>query len=112
MVAENAKNRTSQVGQGNNIRNAQDRPGRMGIFALTSQGHGTYEVSVGRDDSNEANTVISRGERYKGISGKLIGQLIEETRKQLAYHKTQTEILEERLCELEEAFEAVAPVHK
>jgi hypothetical protein len=110
MVVNNGKNRTPKIGQGDDIRNAESRPERMGIFPIVSQRHGTYEVSVSGNDSNEADTVISRGERYKGISGKLIGQLIEETQKQLAYHRTQTEVLEERLCELKEAFEAVAPV--
>ncbi len=73
---------------------------RMGT--LSSKGAKARDDSIGTSgtNSNQSNTlVISTGE---GTSGGIARQLIEETRKQLAYHKVQVSELESRLQELEE----------
>jgi hypothetical protein len=57
-------------------------------------------LRIGREDSYQSNTLtIGIG---AGNAGGIARQLIEETKKQLAYHKTQVSDLEARIQELEQ----------
>ena len=57
-------------------------------------------LRVSRDDSNQSNTLtIGIG---AGNAGGIARQLIEETQKQLAYHRTQVSELENRIHELQQ----------
>ena len=57
-------------------------------------------IRIGRENSDQSNTLtISIGE---GDAGGIARQLIEETKKQLAYHKNQVSDLESRIQELEQ----------
>lgn len=100
MRANDGKNRSSQVRESSNIGDAATNPRIMGVASTISLEHGNDEIRSGGEDSERRNTFSSRGQSNEGISGKIVGRLINETEKQLAYHKSQTSELEARLEEL------------
>lgn len=100
MEVKNGENRSSEGRQSSDISDFEARPRRMGDASGIGVGHGTNQITVGGNDSNQGNTFVPRGQTDEGIAGKIIRQLIDETEKQLAYHKNQVEALESRLVEL------------
>lgn len=109
METEHGKNGTAQEREGrhNNFRDSESFSGVLGTTQATSAGNGTYQVGASREDSQGTNTFILGGGSSEGIAGKLIGQLINETEKQLAYYDQQSQLLKSRLQELKEISEAV-----
>ncbi|MFK0730025.1 MAG: hypothetical protein ACFKPT_25065 [Gloeotrichia echinulata GP01] len=73
----------------------------MGDASRVSTEYGTNQITVDGEDSDERDPNPSRSSK-NGISGKIVGQLIEETEKQLAYYEQQAELLKERLQELKQ----------
>ncbi len=72
----------------------------MGTLSPPSSQARDDPFRIGREDSNQSNTLtIGIG---AGNAGGIARQLIEETKKQLAYHKTQVSDLEARIQELEQ----------
>ncbi|WP_414546079.1 hypothetical protein [Nostoc sp. CCY0012] len=100
MEVNNAKQRSSKVRKGSERSKSESEPRGLGTVSGTSAEYGTYQVTTGREDSNESNISISGEQPIGSIPGKIIGQLVDETEKQLAYHEQQAEILRERLREL------------
>ena len=87
------------------IWNAEGRPRSVGAFPNTSQKYGAYQITVGREDSDQRDTVATREQSTIGITGKIHSQLINEARRQLAYHQQQVEVLKDALTQLEQISE-------
>lgn len=96
----------SKIGKGDDIGNVADKSGVLGKLPDSSSKYGIDPISTGGTTSYEPNTVGIGNESITGIPGKIARQLIEETEKQLAYHKEQVEVLERRLQELNQIPEA------
>ncbi len=105
MELKNGENRSSKDRESSNISHPETKPRFLGTASGTSSQHGSYSISIGRENSDTANILIANGESIRGVAGKIIRQLIEETEKQLAYHKEQVETLENRLRELNQSLE-------
>ncbi|OUL33120.1 hypothetical protein BV372_17390 [Nostoc sp. T09] len=106
MKREKANGRKTKVRQ--KCKNGELNSITRGVGTLSPKSAKTRNDSLGvsRIDSNESDPItIGTGE---GIDGGIARQLIEETRKQLAYHKTQVAELEVRLHELEQLTEDLA----
>ena len=102
MELKDGKNRTSEDRQSSNIGNFEARSGSLGEFSISSTEHGHDEVRASGENSEQGNTVTSAQQSLNGIPGKIAGQLITETEKQLAYHEQQVEVLKDRLQELKD----------
>jgi hypothetical protein len=87
------------------IWNVEGRPRSVGAFPNTSQKHGTYQITAGREDSDQPDTVATGEQSAIGITGKIHSQLTNEIKKQLAYHQQQVEILKDTLTQLEQISE-------
>ncbi|AFZ59391.1 hypothetical protein H6G54_00750 [Anabaena cylindrica FACHB-243] len=107
METENGKNGKAQERErrNNNFGYVKGVPGILGTPETTCTGIGTHQVGTGRENSHRTDTSILGGESIEGISGKLVGQLIDETEKQLAYYDQQSQLLRVRLQELREISE-------
>lgn len=112
MEAKNAKQRSSKVGKGSQRSKLESEPRSVGTVSRPSAESGTYQVGASRKDSNESNTLISGEQSIDSIPGKIIGQLVDETEKQLAYHEQQAEVLRERLRELKRIPDITSHVDK
>ncbi|WP_100901169.1 hypothetical protein [Nostoc flagelliforme] len=113
MTIKNGKQRPSEVRQRCEGSEFEGEPRSLGTFSGFSGESGTYSFSVARENCDQPNTAISRKWSISEISGKLIGQLIDETEKQLAYYEQQAEILRERLEELKQIPESLKEIsHK
>jgi hypothetical protein len=85
----NGKQRSPQQEGSNQISHIKSEPRSMGVIPAFGRELGHYEIGTGRKDSDEPDAAY-RGEwTNSGISGKIIGQLIDENEKQLAYHQEQ-----------------------
>ncbi|MBN3911088.1 MAG: hypothetical protein HWQ35_32470 [Nostoc sp. NMS1] len=85
----NGKQRTPQQKGSNQTSHVKSEPRGMGIIPAFGGKPGDYEIGTSRKDSNEPDAVSPGEWTDGGISGKLIGQLIDENEKQLAYHQEQ-----------------------
>ncbi len=83
----------------------KSQPGCVGTFSRIGAGLGTHQVGTGRENSYGTDTSILRGQSIERLAGKLVGQLINETEKQLAYHDQQSQLLKSRLQELQQLSE-------
>lgn len=100
MVTKNAKNRPSESEKKSQNSESKAGSGSVGNVSRPSAEIGTHPIGVSREDSNKSNNFV-RGEQSVGsISGEVVKQLVDETEKQLEYHKQQVEILQNRLNEL------------
>jgi hypothetical protein len=97
---------TSKVGEGDDIGNVADKSGCLGKLPDASSEFRIDSLSTSRTFGHEPNTVGIGNEPTARVTGKIARQLIEETEKQLAYHKEQVEVLERRLQELNQIPEA------
>lgn len=104
MDSNNGRTRSAQ-GKGSERSKSKSEPSSMGTLSGASAEHGTHPIRASRKNSNKSNTVVAGEGSLEGISGKIIGQLVEETDKQLAYHKEQIKALEERRRELQQISE-------
>lgn len=100
MDMNDGKSRSSEVRQGDDIGNPESRSRCMGTFQGFSAKDGTYQIATSGEDSYKSNISTTGEQSDTSISGKIIRQLVNETEKQLAYHKSQVETLESRLEEL------------
>lgn len=87
------------------IWNVEGRPRSVGAFPNTSKKHGTYQIAVGREDSDQPDILVTGEQSTIRITGKIHSQLINEIKKQLAYHQQQAEILKDTLTQLEQISE-------
>ncbi|MBW4642934.1 MAG: hypothetical protein KME23_08050 [Goleter apudmare HA4340-LM2] len=105
MRSDNAKNRSPKNRESSDISDVKGNSGIMGATATISVESGNDQIRTGTKDSKQRDTVSSRKWSSNGVTGKIIGQLIGETERQLAYHKTQVNELETRLQELHQLAE-------
>lgn len=109
MFTENAENRTSETEGRDEGSELESQSGSMGWATRHSREHGINQVGASGTNRNESNNVVAGESTFNEISGKIAGQLISETEKQLvyhqeqlAYHAQQTEALNKRLQELKQ----------
>lgn len=74
----------------------------LGGVSESSSKPGTYQIRTGREDSHKPNNSVGESFPSQSVSGKVISHLIEEARKQIAYHEQQADLLKERVKELEQ----------
>jgi hypothetical protein len=100
MEPENKHGRKTKIRQECEDGELNGLPGSVGTLSSPRSETWNDSFRIGRANRDESNPLtISTGKRSTGGIGR---QLIEETRKQLAYHKTQVSELETRLKELEQ----------
>lgn len=99
------KNRTTEVWENSNIRHIESHPRILGDAPTISPELGNDSIGASRKNSDQTNSAIDRKPTGHGIAGKIIGQLINETARQLAYHETQVTELKTRLEELRQLAE-------
>ncbi|MBH8578359.1 hypothetical protein I8752_36560 [Nostocaceae cyanobacterium CENA369] len=100
MKRENQNGRKTKVREKRKNGKLDSIPRSVGT--LSPKGAKTRDDSLGasRTNSDKSNTlVVSAGE---GTPGGIARQLIDKTKEQLAYHKTQVSELEARIQELEQ----------
>lgn len=102
MESENGKNRSSQVWERHKRGQPESESRSVGSLSGVGGKHESYQVRVGRENSYKTDTLVPREQSGEGITGKIIGQLVGETEKQLAYHEQQVELLKRRLEELKQ----------
>jgi hypothetical protein len=111
MELENVQ-RPSEIREGCNIRDFKGKSRILGDAANPSSKHGAYEIAARREDCNESSTVVTEQWTASEIPGKIVSQLIDENEKQLAYHREQVEIIENRLKELRQVPESLADINE
>jgi hypothetical protein len=100
MDINDGKSRSSEVRESDDIGNLEGRSRRVGTFQGSSAKDGTDQIATSGEDSYKSNISATGEQSDTSIAGKIIRQLVDETEKQLAYHKSQVETLESRLEEL------------
>ncbi|WP_138500926.1 hypothetical protein [Nostoc sp. PA-18-2419] len=100
MERKNGKNRSPKIGQRSYRSELKSASGSVGAISGTSTDSGTYKIATFRENSDKSDIDISRQRSSSGITGEVVGQLIEETEKQLSYHEQQADLLRNRLKEL------------
>lgn len=101
MGINNGRKRTAKVRTTDERCQLESEPRSLGAIPSFSGKTGAYEVGASREDCNERDNSIGGNYPDSGISGKALNHLVEETKKQLAYHEHQAEILRNRLDELQ-----------
>lgn len=112
MEVKNAKNRSAQKRESSDIRDSESDTRIMGGTSTVSTGSRNDQIGVSRENSEPTDTIGSREWSNVGITGKIVGQLIKETERQLAYYRTQVNELETRLQELHELTATLPQEHK
>ena len=102
MEVKHGENGTSEDRKNSNIGNLEGQSRSLGAFSSSSSEHGHDEVRASRENSQQGNSAATERQSLNGITGKIAGQLITETEKQLAYHEQQVEVLKDRLKELKD----------
>jgi hypothetical protein len=105
MEIKNAKNRSSEKRESGHIRDSEGHTRIMGSTAPDGSEFGNDQIRVSGENSQQANSLVSGAGTNGGIPGKIVSQLIKETERQLAYHRTQASELETRLHELHQLTE-------
>lgn len=100
MQCENVQSRSPEIRESGNIRDFEGESRVLGDATNVSIKHGAYQVATRRADCDKPNSVVTPEWTVSGIPGKIVGQLIDENEKQLAYHRHQVEIIENRIQEL------------
>ncbi|MEH1765786.1 hypothetical protein [Nostoc sp.] len=83
------KQRSPQQKGSNEISHLKSEPRGMGIIPAFGGEFGDYKIGTSRKDSDEPDANVRGQWTDRGISGKILGQLIDENEKQLAYHQEQ-----------------------
>lgn len=113
MTVKNAKNRSPQIGEGSHVGDFKSQSRSLGTSPGAGSEHGTYQVRVSGENSDQPNTSFSGQNSNAAIPGKIISQLIDENEKQLAYHEQQVELIKQRIRELKQIPEKFADIeHK
>ncbi|MDZ8136311.1 MAG: hypothetical protein RM049_13545 [Nostoc sp. DedQUE04] len=107
----NGKNRSSQPSKKRQNSQLEVRNGSLGTFPGGSSEYGFNQIPVGREDSDKPNIFVSGQWSTHGIPGKIVGQLIEENEKQLAYHEQQAELIRGRIKQLKEIPETLQDIN-
>jgi hypothetical protein len=100
MRLNDGKNRPPEIRQSSNISNVETESRVLGVTSTISIEPGNDKIRFGGEDSERRDTFSTREQSSNEISGKIASQLINETEKQIAYHKNQASELEARLEEL------------
>jgi hypothetical protein len=100
MEKRNGQNRSPQFSEKPQDSESEVGNRSLGTISRISPEYGANEITVGREDSDQSDTTISRQQPGDGVSGKIVGQLIDENEKQLAYHQQQIELINARIEEL------------
>ncbi|MEH2310741.1 MAG: hypothetical protein V7K35_04770 [Nostoc sp.] len=111
MENQNGKNRSSQLSEKSQNSQFEIRDGSLGTLPRTSPKHGFNQITIGGKDSDEPNSLVIGQWSDNGISGKIIGQLIDENEKQLAYHEQQAELIKDRIKQLKEIPESLLDIN-
>jgi len=100
MTLDNKDGWTTKIRKERENRESNGVPRSLGTLSPPSSKTRDDPFRIGREDSHQSNTLtIGIG---AGNAGGIARQLIEETKKQLAYHKAQVSDLEVRIQELEQ----------
>ena len=97
MILKNAEQRKAESKGRDKRGKSEGKSTGLGIIPGISREYGNDEIRACGEDSHQRDSFESPKQEF----GKIIGQLIDETRKQLAYHEQQANNLMERLEELE-----------
>jgi hypothetical protein len=100
MGRQYGKNRPSEKRESGHIRDFESDSGIMGSTSTISRESRNDEIRVSGESGQQADTASTGKRSSNGVTGEIVRQLIQETERQLAYHKTQTSELEIRLQEL------------
>jgi hypothetical protein len=95
------RKRTTEIRATNEGSKPEGASRSLGAIPDSSGTTGTHPVGIGREDSHESDNFVGGDRPDSQISGKALEHLVEETRKQLAYHEQQAQILRTRLDELQ-----------
>lgn len=107
MGVPNAKDGKTKKQQGLDFCNSKVRSGCVGKVEDFSSGDGDEQIFSSRENSQRRHSSISPSRTNETVSGKTINALIEETERQLKYHREQVETLESRLKDLRNTAELV-----
>ena len=102
METKNGQNRSSQLSEQPQDSQFEVRVRSLGSFSGSSSEHGFNQITTSRKDSYESNTLVARQQRDDAFPGEVIGQLIDENEKQLAYHEHQAQVIRIRIQELKQ----------
>jgi hypothetical protein len=100
------ENGTTQ-GAGDQGSKLEGKSRRLGTFSGVSTEPGTYQIGTGRKNSDKSDISVAGGESPERVAGKLLGQLICEADKQLAYYEQQVNLLRCRIEELKQISETI-----
>ncbi|WP_414574111.1 hypothetical protein [Nostoc sp. CCY 9925] len=100
MERKNGKNRSPKIGQRSYRSELKSASRSVGAIPGASTNYGTHQIPTFRENSDKSDINISKQHSSSAVTGEVVGQLIEETEKQLAYHEQQADLLRNRLKEL------------
>jgi hypothetical protein len=100
MGIEYGKNRPSKKRESGHIRDSESNAGIMGSTSTISREFGDDKIGVSGESGQQRDTASAGKRSSNGVTGEIVRQLIQETERQLAYHKNQASELEIRLQEL------------
>ncbi|MHC5724011.1 MAG: hypothetical protein ACYTXY_07590 [Nostoc sp.] len=110
MEKRNGKKWPPQLSEKPQDRQLEVRGGSLGTLPDNGSRDGTYQITAGRENSNQSNTVVERQQSLAGIPGKIVNQLIHENEKQLAYHEEQAQLIKDRIRELKQIPEPLVDI--
>ncbi|MHC5768939.1 MAG: hypothetical protein ACYTXI_25615 [Nostoc sp.] len=101
----NGKQRSPQQEGSNQISHLESEPRGMGIIPAFGGEFGDYKIGTGRKNSDEPDTSFGGEWTDRGIPGKILGQLIDENEKQLAYHQEQCYYHQQQIKNIQDRLE-------
>ncbi|MBG1263085.1 hypothetical protein [Nostoc commune] len=107
----NGKERPPQLSNKPQDRQLKVRVGSLGTVSDNGSRDGTYKIAVSGENSDKSNILVEGQQPLSGIPGKIVGQLIHENEKQLAYHEEQAQLIKDRIRELKQIPETLADVN-
>ncbi|MEH2320838.1 hypothetical protein [Nostoc sp.] len=107
MEKQNGKNGSSQLSEKSQDSQFKVRDRSLGTIPVLSSEHGLNQIPTSGEDSDQPNLPVIGQWSSNGIPGKIIGQLIDENERQLAYHEQQVELIKGRIKQLREIPESI-----
>ncbi|MEH2190284.1 MAG: hypothetical protein V7K64_29630 [Nostoc sp.] len=111
METKNGQNRSSQLSEQPQDSQSKVRVGSVGSFSGSSAEYGFNQITTGRKNSYAPNTLVAGQQRDDAFPGEVIGQLIDENEKQLAYHEHQAQVIRLRIQELKQIPESLTDIN-
>ncbi len=111
MEIKNGQNWSSQLSEQPQDSEPKIRVRSLGSFSGSSAEHGFNQITASRKDSYASNTLVAGQQRDDAFPGEVIGQLIDENEKQLAYHEHQAQVIKLRIQELKQIPESLTDIN-